>query len=112
MERYHNVIGFIGFFVAVVLLMRICNAIDKKLKNRSAKKRGFANLKVGSVITNKIPEPAMPSIPIWGNAIVENRETGKRLPVCIDTTGMWHLGGEETVPLRLSNREWFIVDKR
>lgn len=104
MENYHDVIGFLGFFVAVFLFMRICSAINKKLKNRAAKKRGF--------ITNKIPEPEMPSIPIWGNAIVESRETGKRLPVCIDTTGMWYLGGEETTPFRLSNREWFIVDKR
>jgi hypothetical protein len=112
MEHYHDVIGFLGYFVLIFLFMRICSAIDKKLKNRSAKKRGFASLKVGSVITNKIPEPKMPSIPIWGNAIVESRETGKRLPVCIDTTGMWYLGGEETTPFRLSNREWFIVDKR
>jgi hypothetical protein len=112
MEHYHSVIAFIVFFAAIFFYIRLSDAISKKLKNRLAKKRGFANLKVGSVITNKIPEPEMPSIPIWGNAIVENRETGKRLPVCIDTTGMWHLGGEETVPLRLSNREWFIVDKR
>lgn len=112
MEHYHSVIAFLCFFAAIYFYIRLSDAISKKLKNRAAKKRGFANLKVGSVITNKIPEQEMPSIPIWGNAIVESRETGKRLPVCIDTTGMWYLGGEETTPFRLSNREWFIVDKR
>jgi len=99
MEHYHDVIGFLGYFVVIFLFMRICSAIGKKLKNRAAKKRAMI-------------DKEMPSIPIWGNAIVESRETGKRLPVCIDTTGMWYLGGEETEPFRLSNREWFIVDKR
>ena len=99
MDHYHSVIAFIGFFAAIYFYIRLSDAISKKLKKRAANNRAM-------------PDQEMPSIPIWGNAIVESRETGKRLPVCIDSTGMWYLGGEETEPFRLSNREWFIVDKR
>jgi len=111
MEDYNDVAAFIGFFAACALFMMFCNQINRLIKSRRLLK-STDQIKVGGVITKKIPEQDMPSIPIWANVIMENRVTGKRLPASMDNSGVWFLGGEETEPVKLSLREWFIVDKR
>lgn len=101
-----NTAAFIGFFVACALFMMLCVQIDKLIKSRRSIKK-TREIKVGCVITNKIPKPENPVMPSWANKLMENRVTGEVLPVCADQTGFWHFP-HNSEPVKLSLREWTI----
>lgn len=106
-DHISNVAGFIVFFVVAALFMIFCNQINALIKSRRTLKYA-SQIKVGGVITKKIPQPETPCVPPWANMHMENRITGEIRPVCADKTGFWYLGGEETEPQKLSLREWMI----
>lgn len=101
-----NIAAFIGFFVACALFMMLCVQIDKLINSRRSIKK-TRDIKVGCVITNKIPKPENPAMPSWANKLMENRVTGEVLPVCADQTGFWHFP-HNSEPVKLSLREWTI----
>lgn len=105
-EHESKVAAFILFFVVITLFMMVCKQLDVISNSRRSLKHG-KHIKVGGVLTNKIPKPEMPSIPAWGNMLMENRVTGQVLPVCSDKTGFWHhCAGKD--PIKLSLRDWTI----
>ena len=108
-QHMNNVAALIIFFVCVAFFMMLCNQIDSIIKSRRALKYK-SKIKVGCVITKKIPEPDYPNSPHWANMRMENRVTGEVRPVSADETGFWYFGGNGTEPQNLSLKEWFIKD--
>lgn len=108
-QHMNNVVALILFFVFVALFMVFCKQIGVMLKSRRALKYA-KQIKVGGVITRKIPKPENPPMPLWANKFMENRVTGEILPVCADHTGFWHFP-KGSDPVNLSLREWMIKNE-
>lgn len=100
-----NVSAFIGFFVIAALFTMFCIQIGNLMKSKRTIKAN--QFRAGGVITNKIPNPVNPPMPLWANKLMENRKTGEVLPVLSDETGFWHFRkGQDPINLPLS--EWSI----
>lgn len=104
-QHMQEVAGFIGFFVAASLITLLFTQIEILMKSKRL--INTSQMVVGGVITNKIPKPVNPPMPLWANKYMENRITGEVLPVCADKTGFWHFR-QGMEPMKLSLREWTI----